>query len=82
MSKQPAKILNTLKDVYIMLYNKRGFSSWICWNGIGRCHHNSLLPILLAKREKRNSLIISLKYPEQNKLKRKVVNSVSFRSVI
>ena len=80
MFKQSAKILYTLKDVYIILYNKRG--SWICWNGMGRCRHNSLLPILLAKREKVNSLIIPLKYPEQNKRKRKVVNSVSFRSVI
>ena len=42
---------------------------------MGRCDHHSLLPILLAKREKRNSLIIPLKYPEQNKMKRKVVNS-------
>ena len=33
----------------------------------------SLLPILLVKHEKRNSLIIPLKYLEQNKIKRDVV---------
>ena len=49
---------------------------------MGRCHHNLLLPILLAKREKGNSFIISLKYPEQNKMKRKVVNGGFLRSVI
>ena len=35
----------------------------------------SLLPILLVKREKRNSLIIPLKYLEQNKIKRDVVKN-------
>ena len=62
-----------------MVYNKE---VEVLDYGMGRCHHHSLLPILLAKREKRNSLIIPLKYPEQNKMKRKVVNSGFLRSVI
>ena len=67
-----------MKDVNIMLCNRRGLVSGFSemeWVDVITI---SLLPILLVKREKRNSLIIPLKSPEQNKIKRDVVKKLFF----